>query len=100
MPWNINLIANCRFETQYRFNSDILISVSLWQKSWQNKCVSFQNKKISSWSSLDSTILAVSSNCFEHIIESTEHVDKLKNSTFEIIVGDLTKIFKENSTIE
>ena len=31
------------------------------------------------------------------MIESTEDVDKLKNSTLEIIAGDLTKIFKENS---
>ena len=34
------------------------------------------------------------------MIESTEDVDKLKNSTLEIIAGDLTKIFKENSTLE
>ena len=31
------------------------------------------------------------SNCFEQMIESTEDVDKLKNSTLEIITGDLTK---------
>ena len=34
------------------------------------------------------------------MIESTKDVDKLKNSTLEIIAGDLTKIFKENSTLE
>ena len=34
------------------------------------------------------------------MVEPTENVYELKNSTFEIIVGDLTKIFKENSTIE
>ena len=50
--------------------------------------------------SLSSTISAVYSNCFEQMIESTEDVDKLKNSTLEIIAGDLTKIFKENSTLE
>ena len=33
------------------------------------------------------------------MIESTEDVDKLKNSTLEIIAGDLTEIFKENFTL-
>lgn len=33
------------------------------------------------------------------MIESTEGVDNLRNSTLEIIAGDLTKIFKESSTL-
>ena len=39
-------------------------------------------------------------NYFDQMVDSTENVYELKNSTFEIIVGDLIKIFKENSTIE